>query len=46
MHRFSDIVDCGVAPCWYGVSIGSTIMAMNGFSIVKLGEMMNGTNKA
>ena len=46
MHRFSDIVDCGVASFWYGVSIESTIMAMNRFNTVKLEAMMNGTNNA
>jgi len=46
MHRFSDIVDCGVASFWYGVSIESTIMVMNRFITVKLGAMMTSTNKA
>ena len=46
MHRFSDIVNRIVASCWCGVSIESTIMAMNRFNTVKLEAMMNGTNNA
>ena len=44
MHGFSDIVDRVVASFWYGVSIESTIMAMNRLNTAKLGAMMNGTN--
>jgi len=46
MHCFGDIVGCGVASFWYGVSDESTIMAINRFSTEKLGAMMTSTNKA